>query len=115
MESSSPFGELIRVAENVSQIATATIIKISTTVPSAPRNVTATAGNASVKLTWIAPSNNGGSAITNYLVEYQLTEPLDSEWLVVKSPSSATNLVVTGLTNGGWEQMTLPIGIFCLF
>ena len=38
------------------------------TVPSAPQNLKATAGNAQVTLSWSAPLSNGGSAITNYKV-----------------------------------------------
>jgi len=36
--------------------------------PSAPRNVTATAGNKAATVTWEAPISNGGSAITSYLI-----------------------------------------------
>src|SRR5437867_1799317 len=35
------------------------------TVPYAPQNLQTTSGNAQVSLSWSAPSNNGGSAITN--------------------------------------------------
>jgi fibronectin type 3 domain-containing protein len=37
-------------------------------VPSAPALTSAAGGNASVALTWNAPSNNGGSAVTGYKV-----------------------------------------------
>jgi len=36
--------------------------------PSAPQNLTATAGNGEVTLSWDAPANNGGSEITGYEV-----------------------------------------------
>jgi len=36
------------------------------TAPSAPTSLAATSGNAVVNLSWTAPSNNGGSAITGY-------------------------------------------------
>ena len=38
------------------------------TVPSAPQNLQASAGNTQVSLSWSAPSSNGGSAITNYKI-----------------------------------------------
>jgi subtilase family serine protease len=44
----------------------ATVTVSVPTVPSAPQNLKATAGNAQVTLSWSAPSSNGGSAITNY-------------------------------------------------
>jgi hypothetical protein len=44
----------------------ATVTVTVPTVPSAPQNLKATAGNAQVTLSWSAPSSNGGSAITNY-------------------------------------------------
>src|SRR5690349_12619640 len=37
-------------------------------LPGAPTAVTATAGNASATVSWTAPANNGGSAITSYTV-----------------------------------------------
>ena len=40
------------------------------TVPSAPRNLLADAGDGAVTLTWDAPENDGGSAITDY--EYRI-------------------------------------------
>ncbi len=38
------------------------------TVPSAPQNLVAVPGDGNVSLSWQAPSNDGGSAITNYKV-----------------------------------------------
>src|SRR5437879_5891148 len=38
------------------------------TPPSAPQGLGATAGDATVTLTWSAPSSNGGSPITNYKI-----------------------------------------------
>ena len=39
-------------------------------VPGAPRNLTAAAGDESATLTWEAPANDGGTAITDYKYRY---------------------------------------------
>src|SRR5437867_9959248 len=39
------------------------------TVPGGPTNVTGTAGNGQVAVSWTAPAGNGGSAITGYQVQ----------------------------------------------
>src|SRR5439155_1751185 len=39
------------------------------TPPGAPQGLVATAGDATVTLTWSAPSSNGGSPITNYRID----------------------------------------------
>jgi uncharacterized repeat protein (TIGR02543 family) len=60
-------------------------------VPKAPTNLVATAGNGSATLTFTAPTN-GGSAITSYIVTIS---PTGETRTVSGSP-----VVVTGLTNG---------------
>ena len=55
--------------------------------------MTATAGNADAKVTWTAPSANGGSAITGYTV----TASPGGKTATAGTTTSAT---VTGLTNG---------------
>jgi subtilisin family serine protease len=61
-------------------------------VPGAPTSVVATPGNAQASVSFSAPANNGGSAITSYTV--------------TSSPGGFTSIgatsprVVTGLTNG---------------
>ena len=69
-------------------------------VPGAPTGLSPTPGNTQVSLTWTAPANTGGSAITDYLIEYKLsTEP--TNWTTFShSASIATNAIVTSLTNG---------------
>ena len=62
------------------------------TVPSTPRNFTATAGNEQVVLAWTAPTDNGGSTITKYEVSK------NSGASYVES-SAAKSHVFTGLTN----------------
>ena len=69
------------------------------TVPDAPTNVVAVAGNGSVTLSWEPPSNDGGSMITTYIVTYR-----DG---TVSTGSRLITYVMTGLTNG--ESYTFTI------
>jgi uncharacterized protein (TIGR02145 family) len=62
------------------------------TVPGAPTGVVATVGSTSVSVSFVAPTNNGGRAITGYTV---ISNPASSP---VTGTSSPIN--VTGLTNG---------------
>ncbi|NBX75168.1 MAG: BspA family leucine-rich repeat surface protein, partial [Proteobacteria bacterium] len=67
--------------------------------PSAPTSVSGTAGNAEVSLSWAAPSDTGGSAITDYIVQYKLSS--DSTWSTFSDGTSTnTTATVTSLTNG---------------
>lgn len=66
---------------------------------SAPTSLTATGGNAQVSLAWTAPAYNGGSAITDYSVQYSSNS--GSTWTTFSRTASTTaSQVVTGLTNG---------------
>jgi hypothetical protein len=68
------------------------------TEPTAPRSVVGVVGDTQVSVSWGAPSNDGGSAITDYIVEYQ--ESGVATWSVfADGTSSALSATVTGLTN----------------
>jgi hypothetical protein len=43
------------------------------TVPGAPLNLAGTAGDLQVTLVWDAPTSDGGSPITDYVVQYRVT------------------------------------------
>ncbi|MEI6037673.1 MAG: fibronectin type III domain-containing protein, partial [Planctomycetota bacterium] len=69
------------------------------TVPSSPTAVVAVRGNAQLAVTWVAPASTGGSPITDYVVKYSSNG--GSTWTTfVRSASTATSVIVTGLTNG---------------
>ena len=69
------------------------------TTPGAPQSVTGTAGDMQVSLTWTAPANNGGNAITNYSIQYSSNS--GSTWSeAINTGSTSTSHTVTGLTNG---------------
>ena len=63
------------------------------TTPGAPTGLTATAGNTRVELSWTAPADTGGSAITGY--EYQQD---GGSW--VSTGSTNASYTKTGLSNG---------------
>jgi sugar lactone lactonase YvrE len=57
------------------------------------------AGSGNLIAAWTAPANNGGSAITDYLVEYR-TSPSGPWTTFNDGVSTATTTTITGLTNG---------------
>ena len=70
---------------------------MSLTEPGRAGAPTGTAGDGSVSLTWAAPSSDGGSAITDYVVEYSTD---DTTWSTfVDGTSALTSATVTGLAN----------------
>jgi Fibronectin type III domain len=69
-------------------------------LPGAPTSLNATAGNAQCPLTWTAPVSNGGSALTNYTVQYRTTVGPGSWNTFSHTASTATSITVTGLANG---------------
>ena len=69
------------------------------TLPSAPTGVTATAGNGSATVSWTAPSDNGGSALTKYTVTPYIGSSAQTPVTVNGNPP-ATSTTVNGLTNG---------------
>jgi subtilisin family serine protease len=75
--------------------------------PGAPGALTGIGFNQSVRLTWTAPTFNGGEAITDYVVEYATTTAGSNSpvWTTfADGVSVATTATVTGLTNGTQYQ-----------
>ena len=67
--------------------------------PGAPTSLAATAGNAQASLTWTAPASNGGTAITDYAVQF--SSDAGANWTTfADGTSTATSATVTSLTNG---------------
>jgi hypothetical protein len=82
------------VAVNLGTDTTMNIATEST----APRSVVGVAGNTQASVSWDAPTSDGGSGITDYIVEYQ--QDGAATWSVfADGTSNATSATVTGLTN----------------
>jgi len=79
-----------------SVIHSVTVSSGSPTVPGAPTNVVATAGNGQASLTWTAPSANG-SPISSYQVQWFVSGISQG---TVSTGSSSANYTKTGLNNG---------------
>ena len=67
-------------------------------VPSAPSNVTATAGNGTANVSWTAPAD-GNSPITSYTVTPATGTTTLAPTVITGNPP-ATNATISGLTNG---------------
>jgi hypothetical protein len=74
--------------------------------PGAPTAVAATAGNGSAQVSWTAPANDGGSAITSYTVTPFIGATAQTPVTVSGSPP-ATSTTVNGLTNGTTYTFTV--------
>ncbi|MBM4411828.1 MAG: fibronectin type III domain-containing protein [Chloroflexi bacterium] len=68
-------------------------------IPGAPRSVNGTVGNGFVNLRWTPPTSDGGSRITDYIVQFSSNG--GSAWSTFNDGVSATTSTkVTGLKNG---------------
>ena len=67
------------------------------TPPGAPQSLGATAGDATVTLTWSAPSSNGGSPVTNYKIYRALTSGGETLQATLGNVLTYTD---TAVTNG---------------
>jgi hypothetical protein len=71
----------------------------NTTIPSSPTGLNATAISSSqINLSWTAPSNNGGSAITGYYIERSTDNGNTWSSLIPDTSSTATTYNDTGLS-----------------
>lgn len=73
-------------------------IDVAAVLPGAPTSVdSSTVTGTDIRLTWVAPTNNGGASITDYTVQYKVG--VGGSWTTFSS-SASTNLyrLVTGLS-----------------
>ena len=74
-----------------------------TTVPGAPTGVSATAGNASATVTWVAPASDGGTPVTGYVI----TPYVGTTAQTAVDVGNVLSDDVTGLTNGTTYTFTV--------
>ena len=77
-------------------------------VPDAPDQPTLTAGDQKLDVSWAAPANNNGSAVTDYDVEYRKRKSDNTwptSWTSKSHTGTTTSTSITGLTNGGTYQV----------
>ncbi len=66
-------------------------------VPGAPTSVSATRGDSQATLSWTAPADNGGSAVTSYAV--RVSTDGGTSWTAL-GPAPGSPALIGGLTNG---------------
>jgi hypothetical protein len=72
--------------------------------PDSPTGLAATRGDSSITLSWTAPAVNGGSAITDYVVQY--AQSGTTNWQTYSdATSTATSVTLLNLTNGVSYQL----------
>ena len=80
--------------------ASVTVIIPVEGTPGAPRSLMATSGDQQVKLSWGAPSSDGGTPIVRYEYRYQQTGSGFTSWATIPGGASAASYTVTDLENG---------------
>jgi hypothetical protein len=84
------------VAYSAVSPASAPVVPLAAQVPGVPLVTSVLPRDASLNVSWAPPSDNGGSALTGYVV----TAADGTKSVTVKAVASATSATVTGLTNG---------------
>jgi YVTN family beta-propeller protein len=96
---------------NGAGISSAQTMAVPSTTASAPGRPQGTAGIRSAELTWTAPSDDGGSAITDYVIQYSTND--GNTWQDVDDTvSTATSVLISSLTGGQtYRFRVIPINL----
>ena len=73
---------------------------VPATAPSAVQSLAVSASDGQLAATWTAPSDDGGSPITDYVIGYRLNSVGGAFTPFADGVSSSTGATITGLTNG---------------
>jgi hypothetical protein len=96
---SYPSNGVWALAPTTTTSSTTTTTTIAPAVPRAPSSVRGTSGNGQINVLWAAPMPLPLSPITDYMIQYSSDNGVT--WLAYQdSVSTATSVLVTGLTNG---------------
>jgi hypothetical protein len=93
---------------NPSSTGAGTSVTVGPSVPGAPTDVTAIAGNGQATVSWTPPTDDGGSPVTSYTITATGPDgPVSSVWSASDTGSIGTVYPVTGLTNGDSYTFTV--------
>ena len=73
--------------------------------PSSPTNVSLSAGNASITVSWHSPISLGGGSLTNYIIEHRTLGA--GSWTTSNAAPTATSYTISGLTNDHKYQVRI--------
>ena len=73
--------------------------------PSSPTNVSLSAGNASITVSWHSPISLGGGSLTNYIIERRTLDA--GSWTTNNAAPTATSHTISGLTNDQKYQVRI--------
>ena len=106
-------GDMVQVRAGINSRADATVsyefitdtvvVPPTLTVPSAPLNLTAEPGNATISLYWSEPAANGGTPVFDYVIQVSSRPDSSTAWPVfttLTKPESAARSFSLAATNG---------------
>ena len=73
--------------------------------PSSPTNVSLSAGNASITVSWHHPISLGGGSLANYIIEHRALGA--GSWTTNNAAPTATSYTISGLTNDHKYQVRI--------
>ena len=73
--------------------------------PSSPTDVSLSAGNASITVSWHRPISLGGGSLTNYIIEHRALGA--GSWTTNNAAPTATSYTISGLTNDHKYQVRI--------